>query len=212
MIDCLTSICQEIITNMKDWQTLISAIIALIAAILTIATMHCIEYKKIARERISVKCNLHLIASDLTRKYEECYTKLKKVYKTSGTKVNLTFPENEIQQLVAGIKYLDTPSAKFVEKFIEKNQLFYARSKIKETPYSYCRLIELLEIYALLTPFYDYSRNDIKKLIYIKPQNKDLKSALNIMEQRKRTLGTSTSHDGLFQQKAYDEIDAYRPT
>ncbi|HCQ70601.1 MAG: hypothetical protein CL570_07660 [Alphaproteobacteria bacterium] len=200
-----------IIITLSTWQTLISGMLALLAAYLTIRTMNKNHHDLLERKRLAFKGNLHLIATQLCSIYEKHYIEIENALIDEKSAVNISFPEKEIQSLLQGIEFLDNSSAQYIDKFIELNQVFYARLK-RNQALGYEKVIDLLELYALVENFFDYSRGETSSLIYQRIKNAKLHSTFRVLEGVQRPLGTARHLNDAYIKKVADTINQLRPT
>ncbi|MCC4246868.1 hypothetical protein [Stappia indica] len=165
----------------KDWQTLIGAILALLAAHWTVKTIkrqmnqEDIRNKEImSRKAMAARSYMPDALSDLSR-----YARASGSYLANQSGPPPTPPTEAISALKQAIEHIDTDAAERVFQLISWYQVQCARTtndkrtqqKLEEHAYD----IVLLQAYT--NSLFEYARNEIQEIKYAKPTRAEMDTA-----------------------------------
>lgn len=195
MLACLRGI-------LFDWQTLIAAAVALIAALWTIRVMNKQARDEQARhddalyrKSLAARAQMPDALSSLSRFTEAC------VHWFDGGGTEPDRPDDAINALKNAIEYVDSSAAEPLFELIAfyqvHNSRLFSPHSLRVGPEAADRLFDTARLRCMIDRLFSYARNEVHKVSEIKPTQKDMKEALN--------LATPIGYASLYKER-YDRV------
>ena len=181
----------QALSILKDWQTLVGAIIALISAAATVYALNLqlVETRRQYREKeqrntIAGRAKLPLALMHISNYLSQCmeiFTETDDTERAIGLVADLDRPDEDVEAIQDAIRYVDLNSGEALRFLVQKIQIYHARTRIKKSSlFVQDQIIfDTAELGALIYETYSFAKNDISVLSFKGMDIKQIFDAIN---------------------------------